>query len=107
MGIEGLSTVEILTLMLESWGPNGEHWCRGLANVAGDKFCVLGAIGKLERGYPYYPGTLTGYKVAATLGGESNIMYFNDHLASDFQDIKTFICKAIRQELAKGEAQLE
>lgn len=106
MGIEGLSTVEILTQMLESWGPNGEHWCKGLRSHDGDKYCVLGAIGKLEDGYPEYPHTLTGHKITALLGGKCNIMYTNDHLARSFQDIKAFICKAIKTELEKEGARL-
>lgn len=101
------NVVDNLVRLLESWGPNGERWCRGLTTYDNSKFCVLGGIGKLETGRPTYPMTLEGHKIALAIGGECEIMYYNDHSAHDFRDIRSYICRAIHKELAKEEAELD
>ena len=103
------NVVENLTQLLESWGPNGEHWCIGLHNYNGDSFCILGGIGKLESGKPGYPMTLNGHMAQAAISREvGDIISFNDYQSNgNFYNIKAAVCRAIRRELAQEEAKLE
>lgn len=116
--------VQDLCNLLESFGPNGERWCKGLghtifgSSAQGDKhsFCILGGIGLAERfglgvGYPEtLAGNLLAAKIQRTLSVTrkwNSIPAFNDYWGTTFADIKEVICETILHELAMEEARLD
>lgn len=101
---------EVLISALESFGPNGEHWCQkklysGNSIETAGEFCAVGAIQrdiilhKTEAGV--YSSALTAFKM-----GPMDIVSINDRAQTNFGVVKALFCGAIKT-AAEREAQAE
>lgn len=103
----GKTTVEVLTGMLELFGPNGEHWCKHALENSGS-YCLLGAAGKAACGNPMGTSEVcerATRSIRECVGTEypGFLAPFNNAPETTFKEIKEVMCKAIKAELGKAE----
>ena len=104
--------MDILAKALEIWGPNGEHWCRGVLEHGGvyhNSYCLYGGIGKAYCGFPIYDTEAKEHRRALRLiSDEINKSnphdlgiahaHWNDSRES-FKPVKQVVCNALKQAL--------
>jgi hypothetical protein len=100
-----LNAMRMLDLLIQFFGPTGEHWLQGAYSDSNKRRCLVDAIAHLRRkhrisrdGTAFYLNEAIQTERRPPAWSKpaqcSNLMYFNDNRCESFDDLRAVLIKA-------------